>query len=304
MSELHDKARVLLALREKASPGPWSVYGDACRVAARGDYMTESLTNRDGDFFRADDARFVAAAHGMADTIRDLLVENETFKRIADNFQRDMVAERDRAEAHSGRTADPDQRSDRGVAAVNVEKMREALERLVDLCEAADMWPHTVSFAREALAQPEQRGEVEGMALVPKRMTRAMQRVVECEGWEWADLLAAAGAVTEAEHAAILNAPPAPAVPTKCRADGRCQYAIDSAAEGMGACPPGKCTMAGVPTEPDDAPAPPVPQLVAEAARYFKSEGGHIGGLGASRAGNILWDYINDVLAAAPEGKP
>ena len=68
-------------------------------------------------------------------------------------------------------------------------------------------------WLREALAQPEQRGEVVGMVLVPKRMTRKMQRVVEREEWEWADLLAAAGAVTEAEHSAILDAPPAPVVP-------------------------------------------------------------------------------------------
>ena len=29
-----------------------------------------------------------------------------------------------------------------------------------------------------------------------------------------------------------------------CRSDGRCQYAIDSGAEGLGHCPPGKCCMA------------------------------------------------------------
>ena len=29
-----------------------------------------------------------------------------------------------------------------------------------------------------------------------------------------------------------------------CRADGRCQYAIDHGAEGLGACLPGKCVMA------------------------------------------------------------
>ena len=28
-----------------------------------------------------------------------------------------------------------------------------------------------------------------------------------------------------------------------CRSDGRCQYAIDHGAEGLGHCPPGKCTM-------------------------------------------------------------
>jgi hypothetical protein len=29
----------------------------------------------------------------------------------------------------------------------------------------------------------------------------------------------------------------------QCRPDGRCQYAIDSGAEGAGHCPPGKCCM-------------------------------------------------------------
>lgn len=28
-----------------------------------------------------------------------------------------------------------------------------------------------------------------------------------------------------------------------CRADGRCQYAIDVGAEGIGACPAGRCIM-------------------------------------------------------------
>lgn len=30
-----------------------------------------------------------------------------------------------------------------------------------------------------------------------------------------------------------------------CRDDGRCQYAIDHGAEGMGFCPQGKCVMPG-----------------------------------------------------------
>ena len=29
----------------------------------------------------------------------------------------------------------------------------------------------------------------------------------------------------------------------QCRTDGRCQYAIDSGAEGMGHCPKGKCVL-------------------------------------------------------------
>ena len=36
-----------------------------------------------------------------------------------------------------------------------------------------------------------------------------------------------------------------------CRDDGRCQYAIDSGAEGMGHCPKGKCIM---PSQPEQEP--------------------------------------------------
>lgn len=36
----------------------------------------------------------------------------------------------------------------------------------------------------------------------------------------------------------------------QCRADGRCQYAIDHGAEGAGACPPGECCM---PPQQDEA---------------------------------------------------
>jgi len=40
----------------------------------------------------------------------------------------------------------------------------------------------------------------------------------------------------------MLAEPPNPDYP--CRDDGRCQYAIDHGAEGMGHCPRGKCVMA------------------------------------------------------------
>jgi len=40
-----------------------------------------------------------------------------------------------------------------------------------------------------------------------------------------------------------LNAPLAEQPAQQCRTDGRCQYAIDSGAEGMGHCPKGKCVM-------------------------------------------------------------
>ena len=37
------------------------------------------------------------------------------------------------------------------------------------------------------------------------------------------------------------------AQPEQCRSDGRCQYAIDHGAEGLGHCPPGKCCMPAQP---------------------------------------------------------
>lgn len=49
----------------------------------------------------------------------------------------------------------------------------------------------------------------DGFALVPKRLTRAMERVLTAdeEGWQWEDLLAAAEAITEQEYAALAAAP-------------------------------------------------------------------------------------------------
>jgi len=38
-----------------------------------------------------------------------------------------------------------------------------------------------------------------------------------------------------------------PAAPAFCRDDGRCQYAIDHGAEGMGHCPDGKCVQPAAP---------------------------------------------------------
>lgn len=56
--------------------------------------------------------------------------------------------------------------------------------------------------------------------------------------------------------------PPAPVAQpeAKCRSDGRCQYAIDHGAEGMGACPRGKCVM----------PAPVAQPYASEIARIIR----------------------------------
>jgi hypothetical protein len=47
--------------------------------------------------------------------------------------------------------------------------------------------------------------------------------------------------------------PSEPARPALCRTDGRCQYAIDHGAEGMGHCPAGQCCTPAQPlTERED----------------------------------------------------
>lgn len=49
-------------------------------------------------------------------------------------------------------------------------------------------------------------------------------------------------AITVLRHALVQQDEPHSDYP--CRADGRCQYAIDHGAEGMGHCPRGQCVMA------------------------------------------------------------
>ncbi|MGC4076252.1 MAG: hypothetical protein QM702_04320 [Rubrivivax sp.] len=63
-------------------------------------------------------------------------------------------------------------------------------------------WHAAIASSR---AEPAQAPPVtpEGCALVPKRMTQAMRDVTDAEGWTWEDLLAAAGAINEDEHAAL-----------------------------------------------------------------------------------------------------
>lgn len=60
----------------------------------------------------------------------------------------------------------------------------------------------------EAVPTSEQAGAPPGFALVPLRLTRAMDEVLQDEGWQWEDLLAAANAITESDHQAISRAEP------------------------------------------------------------------------------------------------
>jgi hypothetical protein len=50
----------------------------------------------------------------------------------------------------------------------------------------------------------------EGFALVPLRMTTAMQQIVTDEDWQWEDLLAAAEAITEDQYNELAASPAAP----------------------------------------------------------------------------------------------
>lgn len=59
----------------------------------------------------------------------------------------------------------------------------------------ASMWVTPV-----ARPQPAAPAIPEGMALVPKRMTKAMRYVTDQGDWTWEDLLRAAEAITEAEY--------------------------------------------------------------------------------------------------------
>jgi len=85
MTDLHDKARNLLALREKATPGPWLMRWKSNSLHKApppntpytyGDFViTVGSDDHDGE--KTEDVDFIAAAHDMADIIAALLAENE-----------------------------------------------------------------------------------------------------------------------------------------------------------------------------------------------------------------------------------
>jgi hypothetical protein len=61
--------------------------------------------------------------------------------------------------------------------------------------------------AESFLAAPQQ-AIPSGYAIVPHRLTKAMDRVLSEDDWQWEDLLAAANAITEEEYQAISTASP------------------------------------------------------------------------------------------------
>lgn len=62
-----------------------------------------------------------------------------------------------------------------------------------------------IAALQAAIDAPEPEPVPPGKVLVPIRMTLAMQRVCDQDDWEWADVLAAANAVTESEYADALE---------------------------------------------------------------------------------------------------
>lgn len=75
--ELMNRARGLLALRDKATPGPWEADLDSRYVWTAGMAKCVNASGYDGETLTAADAQFIRAAHDMADTIADLLAEVE-----------------------------------------------------------------------------------------------------------------------------------------------------------------------------------------------------------------------------------
>lgn len=82
---------------------------------------------------------------------------------------------------------------------------QEPVGELCPSCRNGDLYACTCTHpaTQQAVPTSEQAGAPAGFALVPMRLTRAMNKVLQDEGWQWEDLLAAANAITESDHQAI-----------------------------------------------------------------------------------------------------
>ena len=88
-----------------------------------------------------------------------------------------------------------------------------ALQKVVDDCGGCEheagvcVCPELAAISQSgeaiAAAEAQQAAFANRFAIVPKRLTRAMNRVIEEEGWEREDLLAAAEAITEEEYSVL-----------------------------------------------------------------------------------------------------
>ena len=86
-----------------------------------------------------------------------------------------------------------------------------------------------------------------------------------------------------------------------CRSDGRCQYAIDHGAEGMGHCPRGKCAMAD--PAPSVAPEPVAWTLQSELDAAQTTCSAH---LWFTNPRNSAWTalFTREQIAAHPPRAP
>lgn len=117
----------------------------------------------------------------------------------------------------------------------------------------------------------------EAMKLVPVEPTEEMLKAMdECSKEGYDERLYAGHAASV--YMAAVDASPAQ---EQCRTDGRCQYAIDSGAEGMGHCPKGKCVM--------PAQQEPVADMPSN-TRYTVEVEGH---------GRTYWNNIHDAITCA-----
>ncbi len=89
-----------------------------------------------------------------------------------------------------------------------------------DFCGSVRIHAH-LPATRSPVAAEQGRGEgvvPEGFALVPLRMTQEMHDVTDEEGWQWEDVLAAAGTITPEQYDVATQAPSA-AVPVEVESD-------------------------------------------------------------------------------------
>lgn len=102
MTDLKQRVDEVLALQEKATPGPWhftvdevnstvSVMGACIEYAVDGlEYKTTGCVAMiDGEFFDQDlhDAAFIISAHKMADLLREQQAEIERLRKDAERYR-------------------------------------------------------------------------------------------------------------------------------------------------------------------------------------------------------------------------
>lgn len=108
--ELIQKARALLALREKATPGPWVLDWNVSRLDVLSSCsahlvatLRRSAFSPTVDDAAKSNAHMIAAAHDMADTIAELLDKFEMLQWRCDNLMKGINVLGERADAAEAR---------------------------------------------------------------------------------------------------------------------------------------------------------------------------------------------------------